>query len=238
LKIVLTNDDGIAAPGIAALLTAVQQLPLAEPIAPFLVAPDRQYSGCGHQVTTHAPITVTNCPSVHGSDLPAYAIGGTPADCTRLAVATLCPEVDWVLSGINAGGNLGVDQYISGTLAAVREAAILGIPGIAISQYIDRTKPLDWARSSHLTQQVLTALIAQGCPRGTYWNVNLPHLDADAADPTWQFCPADRQPLPLQYQQTEAGWLYQGNYQGRDRQPGHDVAVCFGGQVAITQLVV
>jgi Survival protein SurE len=110
MTIILTNDDGIDAPGIQALLQAVTGKMI-------IVAPQGQLSGCGHQVTAHSPIHVDRRSEFE------YAVGGTPADCVRIALNHIFPKPDLVLSGINAGGNLGVDVYISGTVAAVREAA-------------------------------------------------------------------------------------------------------------------
>ncbi len=131
MTIILTNDDGIDAPGIQALLQAVEGKTI-------MVAPQGQLSGCGHQVTAHSPIHVDRRSEFE------YAVGGTPADCVRIALHHVCAKPDLVLSGINAGGNLGVDVYISGTVAAVREAAMHGIRGIAISHRIKRPLEIDW----------------------------------------------------------------------------------------------
>jgi 5'-nucleotidase len=125
--LLLTNDDGIDAPGIAALAEAVEGLGVRKVVAPF-----GPYSGCGHVVTTHKPLVVTTRPDGR------HAVEGTPADCVRLALHHLEPAFDWVVSGINAGGNLGTDVHHSGTVAAVREAVIHGRPGIAVSQYMAR----------------------------------------------------------------------------------------------------
>jgi 5'-nucleotidase len=137
--IILTNDDGINAPGIRALQNALGG-------EGIIVAPTVQYSGCGHQTTTHKPLKMEE------RSPNEYAVQGTPADCTRLAIAQLQPqldqEIDWVLSGVNAGGNMGIDVYMSGTVAAAREAAIHGIPGIAISHWIKRPLEIDWERTS------------------------------------------------------------------------------------------
>lgn len=225
----LSNDDGIDAPGIAALAAALDRLGKSSQI---VVAPDRQYSGCGHQVTVDRPIAVAQRDANH------YAISGTPADCIRLALDRICPHPGWILSGINAGGNLGVDAYISGTLAAVREGAMHGLPGIAISQYRDRHKPLNWERSTQLTRRVLDYLLDQGCDRGTFWNVNLPHLADETEEPEMVVCEASTSPLPIRYQQTPEGYLYQGDYQSREALPGTDVAACFTGQIAIVRVAV
>ena len=137
--LVLTNDDGVDAPGMHALRQAAGALGQCR-----VIAPCGPISGCGHQVTTHAPIKL----SPRGGDI--LAVSGTPVDCVRLAIHSLATDVSWVISGINQGGNLGTDVHISGTVAAVREAAIRGVPGIAVSQYVARGRELDWARAARL----------------------------------------------------------------------------------------
>jgi 5'-nucleotidase len=230
MPFILTNDDGIDAPGIRALSEAVQQLPAA--VDAVIVAPIDHQSGCGHQVTTTQPIQVQTRTTT------AYAIGGTPADCIRLAIAHLCPTIDWVLSGINAGGNLGADVYISGTVAAVREAALHRIPGIAISHYRQGKRPIDWDLAAKLTARVLAELLPRPLPPGKFWNVNLPHLEAALPLPEVVFCPACTQPLPADYRLENNLFYYAGNYASRQRDPGSDVEVCFAGNIAVTQIAV
>ncbi len=223
--LVLTNDDGIDAPGMQALLQAASGLGRCR-----VIAPCGPLSGCGHQVTTHQPIRIT--PDGQGH----LAVAGTPADCIRLAIFSLATEVRWVLSGINAGGNLGTDVHSSGTVAAVREAAIRGVPGIAVSHLIARGRAIDWPRAAVWTSRVLRRLMAEPCEPGTFWNVNLPHPAPGSAEPEIILCPLDASPLPLDYR-IEAGMAtYTGDYQSRTRRPGADVAVCFGGQIAVTQI--
>ena len=113
MKIVLTNDDGIEAPGLDALFHCV--LPLGDII---IVAPQKAQSGIAHRVTTRAPIRVNQI----GQN--RYRVEGTPADCSRIALKEIASDADWLISGINAGANLGSDVYNSGTVAAAREAAI------------------------------------------------------------------------------------------------------------------
>src|SRR5688572_17400184 len=136
MKFLVTNDDGIDAPGLKALAEAAAQLGEA-----VVVAPTETLSGCSHRVTTSQPIRVIPRP------LSAYAVEGTPADCVRVALHLVAPDVAWVLSGINAGGNLGADVWHSGTVAAVREAVLHGFPGIAVSQYRKRGMEVDWRRA-------------------------------------------------------------------------------------------
>ncbi|MEO1127758.1 MAG: 5'/3'-nucleotidase SurE [Cyanobacteria bacterium J06639_16] len=224
MTFVLTNDDGIDAPGIAALRQAIGDRPS------MTVAPDQPLSGCSHQINRGGPIPIK--PKQEGH----YAIGGTPADCTRVALSHLCSKATFVLSGINAGGNLGADIYVSGTVAAVREAALLRVPGIAISQYIYQRRPIDWSRSIQLAAQVIDKLITLPQPEGTFWNVNLPWANPDRSEPDIVFCDACTQPLPTQFAIENGEFRYVGQYGDRLRDPGADVDVCFSGQISVTQV--
>jgi 5'-nucleotidase len=220
---ILTNDDGIDAPGIRALHKAVNG-------KGAIVAPRDHQSGCGHQVTTTRPIQVQR-----RSDIE-YAIAGTPADCVRIAISHLYPDVKFVLSGINAGGNMGVDAYISGTVAAVREAAMHRIPGVAVSHYRKGKRNVDWDVAANWTAGVLADLIARPFEPGTFWNVNLPHLEPGDPDPDVVFCEPCTRPLPANYRVEGDDFYYAGEYAKRDRTPGTDVDVCFSGCIAVTQI--
>jgi 5'-nucleotidase len=224
MALVLTNDDGIDAPGIAALREALLGHD------PWIVAPDRHLSGCSHQMNRGGAIAIDQRQD------RAFAIGGTPADCTRVAVGHLCPEATWVISGINAGGNLGADIHVSGTVAAVREAALLRLPGIAISHYIHNRRPIDWALAAHLATPVLETLMAEPLPPGCFWNVNLPHLQPGDPAPDLVYCPPCTQPLPTEFKVEQGEFYYTGNYGQRRHDPDSDVAVCFGGQIAVTKI--
>ncbi|MGB3202666.1 MAG: 5'/3'-nucleotidase SurE [Nodosilinea sp.] len=224
MTFILTNDDGIDAPGIAALREALKGH------ATCVVAPDRHLSGCSHQMNRGGPIAIAQ----RGES--AFAIGGTPADCARVGVSHLCPEATWVLSGINAGGNMGADIHVSGTVAAVREAALLRVPGIAISHYIHNGRPVDWALATRLAAQVLKTLMAEVLPQGCFWNVNLPHLQPGDPDPEIVFCTTCTQPLPTEFKVDQGQFYYVGNYNQRRHDPDSDVAVCFGGNIAVTKI--
>ena len=108
MKFLLTNDDGIDAPGIEALVKACDALGKWT-----LVAPEEHHSGCSHMATTGRGLTISQRTS------RSYAVDGSPVDCTRLGLYQIAPDVQWVLSGINEGGNLGADVYLSGTVAAM-----------------------------------------------------------------------------------------------------------------------
>jgi 5'-nucleotidase len=224
MTIMLTNDDGIDAPGIQALFQSINEEKI------IIAAPKDHQSGCGHQVTTTSAIHLQR------RSTNQYAIAGTPADCVRIATTQICREIKYVLSGINAGGNLGVDAYISGTVAAVREAATQNIPGIAISQYIKRPLSLDWEMATRLTAEVLENLLPLPLEPGSFWNVNLPHLQPSDPHPEIVFCQPCTKPLPMKYRIDGDSFYYVGEYSQRDRTPGSDVDVCFSGNIAVTVL--
>ncbi len=231
--IILTNDDGIGEPGILALERSVRaalqiQPDLGQAVA--VVAPDAPQSGCGHQVTTADPIGLAQQTN------NSWAIGGTPADCTRVALWHLYPETRWVLSGINAGGNMGSDVYISGTVAAVREAALHRIPAIAFSHYRNGKQAYDWERATAWTTKLLLDLMTRPYEPGTYWNINFPHLLPAAPEPTIVFCGACTQPLPVVFAVSGDQLTYCAKYGDRQRDADADVAVCLGGNIAVTQL--
>lgn len=228
MTFILTNDDGIDAPGIQSLLQAVSQFDAKA----MIVAPQAPHSGCGHQVTTTKPIHVQPRSNME------YAIGGTPADCVRIALNHLAPEARWVLSGVNAGGNLGSDVYISGTVAAVREAAFYRIPGIAISHYRQGGRAIDWGIATQLTTHVLQILFDRDWEPGTFWNVNLPHLVEATPRPEIVFCSPCTQPLPGNYRIDGDYFSYAGEYAKRRRDANSDVDVCFSGRIAITRIKV
>lgn len=224
MTLILTNDDGIDAPGIRALLQAVDGQKV------IVAAPKDHLSGCSHQVTTTRPI------HVHRRSDTEYAIAGTPVDCVRIALTHICPNVKFVLSGINAGGNMGADTYISGTVAAVREAALHGVPGIAVSHYRKGKLNVDWDVAARWTTKVLADLLNRPYEPGTFWNVNLPHLLPGEPDPEVVFCEPCKRPLPADYRIDGENFYYVGVYAMRDRTPGRDVDVCFSGRIAVTQL--
>lgn len=225
MRFLITNDDGIDAPGLAAL---------AEAAAPFgevtVVAPAEGHSGCSHKVTTNAGIVVQSF-GPHRA-----AVQGTPADCVRVALHRYCPDFDWVLAGINAGGNLGADVYLSGTVSAVREGVLHGRPGIAFSCFKRRELDYDWPRASRCVAKILPDLLARPWEPGVFWNVNLPHPPPGSPDPEPVWCRLDPHPLPLSFREDDGKLFYDGNYHGRERAPGRDVDVCFGGRIAVTRL--
>jgi 5'-nucleotidase len=126
--------------------------------------------------------------------------------------------------------------YISGTVAAVREAAMHGIPGIAISHRIKRPLEIDWDVATRWTSRVLADLLNRQLKSGCFWNVNLPHLAPGSAEPEIVFCQPSTQPLPVVYRMEGEYFYYAGEYGSRDRAAGTDVDVCFEGNIAVTEI--
>ena len=226
MKLLLSNDDGIDAPGLKALLSAARMLG-----DPVVVAPAEPQSGVSHAVTAHGPVRI----EPRGEK--RFAVYGTPADCARVGLLRLVPNAKWVLSGINHGGNLGADVHYSGTVAAVREAVLHGWPGAAVSQYHRKGMEFNWERAANWVARVLADLLARPTEPGLFYNVNLPHLGPADEDPEIVFCPLDPHPLPLSYRHEEdSGLHYDGDYHARQRTLGADVDVCFGGRIAVTAI--
>ena len=196
----------------------------------IVVAPHEPLSGCSHRATTHRPLELV----ARGED--RHMLDGTPVDCTRVGLVHIAADVDWVVSGINQGGNLGADVYMSGTVAAAREAALLGKPAIAVSQYRRQRTPTDWQRATRWTRAVMRRLLEQPCDQRCYWNVNLPDVDTDGAVPEIVFCSLDPHPMPIRFADAGGKLCYAATYQERSRQPGRDVHVCFSGQISVTEL--
>ena len=225
MKIILTNDDGIDAPGIKSLEKALEGMGTL-----VIVAPAEPNSGISHRVTTHDPIQLDTI----GTN--RYRIAGTPADCSRIALTHIAPDTDWVIAGINRGGNLGADVYISGTVAAVREASLLGYPGIAVSHYVAKNQDVDWPLAERRIAPVVKDLMVRPLPAGCFWNVNLPHPNGTETAIEVVFCPLDTNPFGIRYEKQGNHLIYTGDYHTRPRQPGRDVDVCFGGKISVTQI--
>jgi 5'-nucleotidase len=167
ITILLSNDDGYDAPGIKALVEALR--PLGEII---VAAPAVEQSGVGHGLTLRAPIMVNERKQPRGPSW--YAIEGPPATCVRVALEVLLPRrPDVVISGINRGDNLGTTVYHSGTLGAAREAALVGVPAIAVSIRGEDEK--DYAAAAAFTRQLVELLrTKQLLKQGLFLNLNVP----------------------------------------------------------------
>jgi len=227
-RILLTNDDGIDAPGIRALEEAVKAMG----IEPLLVAPADAHSGCSHRINMDAPFLVEERSPTE------IAVYSTPADCIRVALHRFDTPPDLVLSGINAGGNMGHDVYLSGTLAAAREAAFHRLPSIALSQYISPHVHMDRERILRDTQRILELLVPEPFEEGVYWNVNFPDPPPGSPAPEIVRCERCTKALPPDYDVTETHYEYvRGKYHDRPRTPGSDLDVTLGGNISVTRMV-
>jgi 5'-nucleotidase len=171
MRILIANDDGIYSPGIAALVEVAREFGDVR-----VVAPDVEQSSAGHAITATRPVRYR--PTRIFGDVEAYRVNGTPADCVALG-AYHWEEVDVVLSGVNLGPNLGNAAWHSGTLAAAKQAALLGIRGIALSAPVKDEDP-DFTALEPWIERVLGILLNDECPRLV--NVNFP---LDPQDIRW-----------------------------------------------------
>jgi len=172
MHILVTNDDGVTAPGLLALVEALRSLGQVS-----VLAPDRNWSASGHVKTLHKPLRVREVRLADGSQ--ALATDGAPSDCVVLALLGILPEgVDLVVSGINPTANLGHDVTYSGTVTAAMEAAIWGLPSLAISLDTpdNHLGSLDYGPAAEVACQVAANVIRHGLPAGTLLNVNIPSL--------------------------------------------------------------
>jgi len=230
VRILISNDDGINAPGLAALERALA--PLGEV---WTVAPEKERSAQSHALTLHKPLRV----KPRGER--RFAVSGTPADCVYIARHHLLADAppDIVVSGVNRGANLGADVDVSGTVAGAREATLFGKPAIAFSQYLDGFRhDFDWQNASKLAYRVLNDLIDGDLQSGQLYNVNFPDTKERPVDGLELVrTENDRLPLPFEYQDLGAGKImYCGRYADRQRTAGKDIDVCFGGKVSISLL--
>ncbi|MEM6980069.1 MAG: 5'/3'-nucleotidase SurE [Planctomycetota bacterium] len=240
MQVLLTNDDGVEAPGLQAmhdsLTTFFEQA--GQSVTLIVVAPDRGRSECSHTVTTTHDLLLTQ------TKPNWFHVDGTPVDCVRVALKLLCPDAAMVFSGVNAGANVGVDLLGSGTFAAAREAAILDRPAMAISHYRRPDMPRTWAHCQAWLTESLRRFCDVVLPTkpSILWNVNLPAVDPDGPIPETVRCMVEDQPLVRQGRLEPAGdpschrVEMRSDFHGRPRRVGSDVDVCFGGRISLSEI--
>jgi 5'-nucleotidase len=169
VRILLTNDDGIYAPGLRALRPELRKL--GEVI---VVAPATEQSAVGHSVTLTTPLVVQEVLDEERQPL-GWAVEGRPADCVKLALRELLPEPpDVIVSGLNAGSNAGINVLYSGTVAAAIEGAFFRRTSIACSLEYTKLRPLDFARGAELARRVIEQILMHKPEEGTLFNINIP----------------------------------------------------------------
>ena len=175
MHILVTNDDGVLAPGLLALVQEMRQLGQVT-----VLAPDRNWSASGHVKTLERPLRVRKI--LLADESTAYCSDGAPSDCVALAVLGLFPTpIDLVVSGINPNANIGHDVTYSGTVTAAMEAIISGLPGVAVSLNIPEDIPgnPDYGPAARVANRVVSGIIKNGLTGRTLLNVNVPYLQDD-----------------------------------------------------------
>ncbi len=168
MLILLTNDDGIYAPGLAAMYRQIRELGEV-----YVVAPATEQSGVGHAITYLRPLTVTEV--YQGAERWGWAVHGSPADCVKIGVDQFCPRTpDLVVSGINLGLNAGINVLYSGTVAAAIEGAFYGITSLAVSLQYDEHAEFD--KAAYVAVQVIRQVLAQKGPPPQLYNLNIPTM--------------------------------------------------------------
>ncbi|AGX43440.1 5'/3'-nucleotidase SurE [Clostridium saccharobutylicum] len=172
MNILITNDDGINAPGIISLAKEVSKEHNV-----IIVAPREQKSASSHSISIHNPIKIKE-ESIEGLDCKAYSVLGTPADCTQIGLSFLQDDIDIVISGINKGPNLGIDILYSGTVSAAVEGAIYGVPSIAVSMDVNYEKDdEDYSKAVKWLMKVLNVAKEKYLKSDVVLNVNIPDLN-------------------------------------------------------------
>lgn len=171
MNILLTNDDGLETNGLKALYQELKQLGKTT-----IISPITQQSAVSHAITIFSPLFVEKVSNYLPDKTHIYAVRGTPADCVKLALGKILKKKpDIVISGINAGANIGVDVFYSGTVAAAIESALWGITGFAVSlEKPNNTIKLDFSSAAKSAVKIIKSLLRSKPPKGSIFNINLP----------------------------------------------------------------
>jgi 5'-nucleotidase len=233
MTILVTNDDGIFAPGLTALC---QELRLLGEVA--VVAPESEQSAVGHAISLITPLRVKKVALAGG--VQGWAVSGTPADCVKIALSELLPEPPTlVVSGINLGPNVGINVLYSGTVSAATEATILGVKAMAVS--LNTYKEADFATAARLTRELVVQLRDWAAwSRGVCLNVNLPALPKEQIKGV-KVTRQDTGPLVEHFERRVDPrehvyyWLAEIN-ERRDPEPDTDYATLSAGYISITPI--
>jgi 5'-nucleotidase len=238
VKVLLTNDDGIAADGLQALRTELLGV---EGIELAVVAPDGNRSATGRSITTRRPLWVEEVD--FGDGTKGFATDGTPVDCVRLALSLIDGFVpDLIVAGINHGANLGDDITYSGTVAAAFEGIVLGLPAIAVSQQsADREMDFrfgddfDFAHAARFVAGIVGELDGFPLAEGTLLNINVPAGEPDGVEITRLGKRIYRDRLELHGEEDGRSryWIYGGEH-GYHDEAGTDLAAVAAGRIAVT----
>lgn len=256
MRILLTNDDGVRAPGIVALHDALtgNLEPVVAPLADevFVIAPETVQSASSHGVTFQQPLMVKE--TLVAGRMRGIGVDGRPADCVKVALAALWPDrfgagsrPDLLVSGMNAGANVGINVIYSGTIAAAIEAAFLGVPAIAVSLHLGKGRP-DFATGARHARQAIERVLATGLltPHSCITiNVPITELDDDRrhVTPPLVVCPMNTHGLNDRYERRESPrgdvyyWAAGGGFDFHTTDDDTDVHRLFQRQITVTPLM-
>src|SRR5882762_4393961 len=230
-RILISNDDGIQSPGIKVLEKVAREL--SDDV--WVVAPEQEQSGASHSLTTRRPLRISEVARQR------YAVDGTPTDCVLIAVKRLLRNrpPDLVLSGINAGSNVGEDLTYSGTVAAAMEATLLGIPAMALSQDY-RGPDIPWQTAEAFAPEVIRRLLRLPWPDSTLFNINFPGVPPTeaagfAVTSQGQRAIADNLTEGVDPRGRPYYWIGPTREEG-EAEPGTDVAALAGNRVSVTPI--
>jgi 5'-nucleotidase len=237
MRILLTNDDGVEAPGMHALQQIASEL--SDDV--WTVAPETDQSGSAHSLTLHEPLRLRQLGD------RTYAVKGTPTDCVIMAVKSVLADKrpDLVLSGVNRGANIADDVTYSGTVAGAMEGAVLGIPSIALSQAYriedDGENGVRWQTAMKLGAGLVRKLLDAGWPPGILLNVNFPDRDADSVAGIAMTSQGKRDQdllMVVDRMDTRGNPYYWLGFERRRSNPpeGTDLWAIYSGRVSITPL--
>ena len=243
MRILLTNDDGIDAPGIAALYDALDGLGEIVPVAPATVQ-----SASGHGITFHEPL-MTEVVRVN-ERMTGIAVDGRPADCVKVALRAIWPDrygegerPDLTISGMNMGANVGINVIYSGTVAAAVESAFLGVPAIAVSQHLGDRSRTNYKRAAAIARRVIDRILEHPLDDHRVLNVNIPRTESsDAPMPPVRVVRMNTAPGTDGYEkrQSPGGRVYywsRGNgMEFTHTAPGSDVEALWESAVTVTPL--
>ncbi len=230
MRILVTNDDGVRAPGLYALSRSLQEIGEVR-----VIAPEREQSASGHAVTLHKPLRLARV-ELSGVNGEVFACNGTPADCVILGRLTNSEPPDLVVSGINGGANLGEEVLYSGTVSAAMEAAIQGIPSFAIS--VTSYNKVDFGPAARFARRLAVLLDDLALPDNSFLNVNVPAVPAEQIQGITltrlghraYINRIDRREDP----RGEAYYWFSGDPTESDSAPGTDIAAIDANRISIT----
>ena len=231
MHILLTNDDGIEAPGLVALARRMRALGRVT-----VAAPEREQSGVGHAFTMDRPIARRRLPD--DGALVRYAVDGTPVDCIKLAVTHLADDpIDLVIAGINPGANAGVSVFYSGTVAAILEAAMWDLPALAVSfgPGYAPAETLDFDRAADLAAGLIEELIRRHLVGPTPLNINIPDLH-DGPPRGWRVARQSLATYRDTFEPHADGYTLNRGDTRRETDPDTDLYLCARGYITVTPL--